>query len=404
MSFTIRPLTSEDVLPLRRVLAGATHTEFAEDQPERIEHCIEFDRTRGVFEGDELVGVAVVLSKEITVPGGVAVPAAGMTALGVMPGYQRQGALATLAGSLVETWRDQAGEPLAIMWASEGSLYGRYGCGELGTDQQVLAIPHAAPFHAGVDTGTAPVRERTREEALPTVKAMYDRVRRTRIGWLRRSDGAWDFHLADEPRFRDGMSSLRFALHPQGYAIYRLLHGFDPRSSLRSEVHVKEIVAETDVARAALYRHLLDLSLGGELRYYAATDDPIVHLLANPRLAVRTRADAVWVRITQVDQALELRHYQSDVDLVLDVDDPVVPWNAGHWRFTVKDGRATVVRTDDEADVTVAITALGSAYLGGVRFSALTGAQKVREHTPGAVAKLSLAFQADHDPYCPELF
>ncbi|PRY44527.1 GNAT family N-acetyltransferase [Umezawaea tangerina] len=397
--FTVRVLTPRDVVSLRRVLASAFLTELDDGRPERVEHVIEFDRTVGVFQDDDLVGVSAVLSREITLPGGAVAPTAALTTAGVRPGYQRKGVLNRLVSTLV----DGIDEAFAILWASEGAIYSRFGCGSLASDLLHLELPHGAPFHAGVDIGEALVREVSRAEALPVLEELYDRVRTSRVGWLGRTGRSWEFHLADDDRYRDGLSAFRFALHPRGYVVYRVRTAWDARGP-KDELHVHELVAETDVAHAALYRHLLDLGLGGEVKHYTSADDPVVHMLADPRSAIRHRNDALWVRLVHVDRALELRHYLSDVDAVVEVLDPLVPRNAGRWHLTVEKGRATVRRTDAAPDATADVAALGSAFLGGTRLTVLARAGRVREHTPGTVAALSTAFLGDHAPHCPELF
>jgi len=376
---------------------------FSRGRPECVEHVLELDRTLGVFHDDEMVGVGAVLTREITLPGGVVASTAAMTAAGVRPGYQRRGALNLLVSSLVDAVRDPDGEAFAILWASDGAIYSRFGCGSLASDLLHVALPHGAEFHAGVDVGDAIVREVGRREALPVLKEVYERVRTSRVGLLGRTDGSWEFHLADENRYRDGLSAFRYALHPRGYAVYRVKTAWDARGP-QDEIHVHELVAETDVAHAALHRHLLDLGLGGEVTHYTSADDPIVHMLANPRAAIRRRNDALWVRLVHLDRALEQRRYPSDVDVVMEVDDPLLPWNAGRWRFTAEKGCATVRRTDDAPDLTADVAALGSAFLGGTRLTVLARAGRVREHTSGSAGALSLAFLAEHSPHCPELF
>jgi predicted acetyltransferase len=169
-------------------------------------------------------------------------------------------------------------------------------------------------------------------------------------------------------------------------------------------VVVRELVAEDDQAHAALYRYLLDLDLVVEVHHDTASDDPVWHLLGNPRLARRRVADSLWVRLVDVDRALVARSYAADVDLVLDVADDRCPWNADRWRFTVRGGEADVRRVTAEPDVVLGVGALGAAFLGGTRLTTLARAQQVRERTPGAVSALSRAFLGDRDPHCPELF
>jgi predicted acetyltransferase len=175
-------------------------------------------------------------------------------------------------------------------------------------------------------------------------------------------------------------------------------------SGPQNELHVRELVCETEQAYADLYRFLLDLDLATGISFFTATDDPILHMVDNPRKVQREIGDALWLRIVDVDRALPLRRYSSDVDSVLELEDSFCPWNSGRWRLSVKGGEATVARTEDPADVSLDIAALGSAYLGGARLSVLRRAHRVVEHTPGHVDALTMAFIGASDPHCPEVF
>ena len=242
-----------------------------------------------------------------------------------------------------------------------------------------------------------------RAEAMSAMRAVYERVAPTRTGFLSRTGATWAHHLADEDHHRGGLSAYRYALHPRGYAVYRIKNGWSDRGP-GDEVTVRELVAEDDRAHAALHRYLLDLDLVAEVHHDTASDDPLWHLLANPPLATRRVADSLWVRLVDLDRALVTRTYPSDVDVVLDVADSRCPWNADRWRFTVEKGEATVRRVTDEPDVALDVSALGAAFLGGTRLSTLARAQYLRELAPGAVDALSRAFLGDRDPHCPELF
>jgi predicted acetyltransferase len=235
------------------------------------------------------------------------------------------------------------------------------------------------------------------------MKSVYDAVRPGRTGWLSRADSNWGYHLSDTERDRGGLTAYRYVVHPQGYAVYRIKADWQERGP-RNELHVREIAARTDEAYAALWRYLLDVDLVGEVKSFTASDDPVTYLLEDVRLALRGRADSLWVRIVDVDRALVQRRYASDVDAVLEVADEFCPWNAGRWRFTVKDGGATVQRVDDEPDVVLDVHSLGAVYLGGTKLTSMARAQRVREVTPGVVNALSHAFSGDRDPHCPEDF
>ncbi|WP_030468187.1 GNAT family N-acetyltransferase [Lentzea aerocolonigenes] len=400
-ALSIRTITESDIPEFQRVMAWAFN-----DDPRGVDSkwlkVIEHDRAHAVLDGDEIIGTAGILTREITVPGGLQAPAGAVTVVTVKPGHRRRG-VATLLMKTQLHGMHESGEPIAILWASEGSIYRRFGYGELATSLNRMTMPTRVAFHPGVPVSGTRIRQVSREEAMPFMREMHDRVRRTRVGWLNRVEATWDVQLADREVDRDGLTAYRYCLHPEGYVVFRVKGGRSPRGP-QDELHVRELVCETEQAYADLYRFLLDTDLTAEISFYTAADDPILHMVDNPRQVSRDLGDALWLRIVDVDRALPLRRYSSDVDSVIEVEDSFCPWNSGRWRFTVKGGEAVVTRTEDPADVSLDAAALGSVFLGGVRLSVLKRAHRVVEHTPGHVDMLTLAFIDTQEPHCPEVF
>ncbi|KJK45910.1 hypothetical protein UK23_24460 [Lentzea aerocolonigenes] len=399
-ALSIRTIDQADLPEFEKVFSWSFLDEPAGEQ--RWMRVLELDRAHAIFDGDEMVGTGGILTRELTVPGGAQVPVGAVTVVGVKPGHRRRGVASLLMKTQLHAMHE-AGEPIGILWASEGAIYRRFGYGELASSLSMMKMPTRMPFHPGVSVSDARIRQVTREEAMPFMREVHDRVRRARIGWLSRVDGTWENHLADAESDRDGLSAYRYCLHPQGYVVFRVKHEWD-NSGPQNELHVRELVCETEQAYVDLYRFLLDVDLATGISYFTNTDDPIVHMVDNPRKVRQELADALWLRIVDVERALPLRRYQSDVDSVIEVADSLCPWNSGRWRLTVKSGEALVTRTDDSADVSLDVAALGSAYLGGVRLSVLRRAHRVVEHTAGHVDALSLAFLGEHEPHCPEVF
>src|SRR6266436_224305 len=122
-------------------------------------------------------------------------------------------------------------------------------------------------------------------------------------------------------------------------------------------------------------------------------DDPLLHLLADPR-RVRSRiTDALWVRLVDVAGALTQRRYACPVDVVIEVADDGCSWNRGRWRLTTAGPpvpgtgtaerfRATCERTTGPADIALPVQALGAAYLGGTRLGPMAAAGLVAELRP----------------------
>ena len=101
-----------------------------------------------------------------------------------------------------------------------------------------------------------------------------------------------------------------------------------------------------------------------------------------------------------VAAALAARTYATDPDVVIEVADEFCAWNAGRYRLA----GGSCTRVDDAPDLALDVSALASAYLGGTTLLTLASAGRVRELTPGAVARASAAFRAEVAPWCPESF
>src|ERR671924_60027 len=92
---------------------------------------IALDELRAYFaalEDGSIVGNAAAVSFRLTVPGGARVSASGITAVGVPPSHRRRGITTAL---MERQLRDtiSRGEPVSVLHASEGGIYGRFGYG-----------------------------------------------------------------------------------------------------------------------------------------------------------------------------------------------------------------------------------------------------------------------------------
>ena len=399
----------------------------------------EFDRTLAAFDdpgsGDTVpVGVTMCYSFQLSVPGREVLPAAGVTFVAVLPTYRRRGVLSSLMRRQLADVRDR-GEPLAILWASEAVIYGRYGYGraswqlgftlrrgEGGLARAASGLAAAAGLAAGAGAGLAAaagsdLRLRIAEPgaALPELAKVYDAVLAGRPGMFGRNDAWWRSVIYDPADWRQGAGPLRCLLAedasgPRGYALYS---GVDTWADSLPEnvLTVRELIAADPAASAKLWTDLLSRDLTSEFRLpRRPVDDPLIYHLADPR---RTRAqliDALWVRIVDLPRALAGRRYSCPVDVVIEVRDEILPSNAGRWRLTTTAEApggglaASCVPASSAADLALDVTELGAAYLGGTRLGALADSGLVAELRPGAVRRLSAALASDPAPWCPAVF
>jgi predicted acetyltransferase len=347
-----------------------------------------------------VVGGAGVFPLDLTVPGGT-VPAAGVTVVGVLPTHRRRGVLRELMRAQLADVHER-GEPLAVLWASEGSIYGRFGYG-LASLCGDMEIPksHAA-FGAPVDWPGS-VRIVGREEALGLFPRVFDRVQQVTPGMFARSREWWDLRILGDTEWRRaGGGELAFAVlehegEPRAYAIYRLNFSYADGVPTGRTV-VIEAMGVDPGSTAAVWRYLLDIdwmvAVEGRL---LPLDHPLFLLLLDPNRMKFRVGDGLWVRPVDVGAALAARSYEGEGELVLEVADPFCEWNEG--RFAL-DGS----RTDAEPDLRLDADALGTVYLGGFTFVDLARAGRVEELRVGALARAQALFRTDLAPWCPEIF
>jgi predicted acetyltransferase len=390
---------------LRDALNAISHYFGQENQledAERFAKWIEPERMHAAFDGDRIIGGAGAFTYRMSVPGGALVPAAGITAVGVLPTHRRRGVLRTLMKEQLDDCRAR-GDYLAYLWASEATIYGRFGYGLASRMGEVSLAKDRARFAMSFEPrGT--VRLVQLEEAARIFPPLYEQVVAQRPGMFIRSKDWWETRkLFDDPARRQGgpknLALLELDGKPAGYAIYNVKQDWVSGFS-KGVVNIVEVVTPTPEAARELWRWLLDFDWTSE---FSANLLPLDHelfmLVAEPRRMQFTVNDGVWVRLIDIGQALSARTY-NDGEIVLDVEDAFMPENAGRWRITP----SGTERTDDAADLRLDVTGLGSVYLGGFTFDALVRGSRAQELTEGAAVRADALFRTNVEPWCPEIF
>jgi predicted acetyltransferase len=409
MGIDVRPAAPEDAEALLRTLFWAFGSHPSDDELHDDLSWIERDRLLGAHDGDRWVASAGAYSFELTVPGGAQVPVAGVTWVGVLPTHRRQGILRRM----MEVQLDDVaarGEAVAVLTASEASIYGRFGYGLAARLAKVSVdttggLPMAAePSAPGSLRLVADVEEQT---ALS--QAVYDRVRRRRVGELSRPPAWWTMVAADRDDWRDGASARFCVVHEvdgevDGFCWYRIKERWD-EGRPRGEVVVVELAADDAEVEAAVLAYLAEIDLTTSVSVLGRpVDDPWALRLADSRRhRVHRVHDHLYVRILDVPAALVARRYEGAGALVLDVTDAFRPHGSGRYRLAVaEDGTATCEPVGDavEPDVALDVSALGSLHLGDVAPSVLAAAGRLRPSSAAALRTADRIFPTATKPFC----
>ncbi|KAB1986154.1 GNAT family N-acetyltransferase [Streptomyces triticiradicis] len=368
----------------------------------------EYDRSLGVWDGENCVGTAGAFSFRVTVPGGASVPAAGVTMVSVAATHRRRGVLTSMMRRQLDDIRTGS-EPLAVLVASEPGIYGRFGYGI--ATSSVSAEIDTARVRLSVPPGTDGVRLRyaVPAEVLDACEAVYARLVPERPGMLARQPGWQRLMLLDPADERNGASPLQCVVAERdgeivGYTRFRVKPEWGPAGH-NGVVTMADLEGLDPAARAALWRFLFDIDLTSTLRTRARpVDDAWQHLVSDIRRCQLRVKDSLHVRLVDVGAALEARTYQAPVDVVFEVEDSFCPWNEGRWRLTGDAKGAVCARTEDAPDLALSVRELGAAYLGGVSLASLAAAGRVRELRGGALAEAATAFASALAPWLPHGF
>jgi predicted acetyltransferase len=330
------------------------------------------------FVQGDMAGTTMSFALELTVPGQVQLPMAGVSYVAVHPLRRRRGVMRALMRSQLDDLHSR-GVPVAGLGASEASIYGRFGYGAATWDSSWRLARGAARGLADRDGGCRLelVDASAARELLP---AVHEQARRSQVGDVRTYPGRWH-DLIGDGRKRGG----HFLLcrdddgRASGYAIYRIER--EERYSAHAAVIVDHLIACTGAAYRSLWAYLADLDLTDWVMASGRPEhEPLRQALADSRQFVVTGVrDHLWVRLIDLPAALSGRRYAAEGSVILDVADPFCPWNEGRWLLEGGPDGAGCRPAGHSAHAGLKLdaAALGSLFLGGTSVAQLAMAGRI---------------------------
>ncbi len=273
------------------------------------------------------------------------VPIAGVGSVAVSPEHRRQGVGEALMRAALREMR-RGGRALSALYAFRGSYYRKLGYGVAEVVHQLAIGPANLPAHSE----RRHVR-RLRAGDRPAVVALYARAAAGGHFALERGADWWARRLWDYPG--DWVVYAGDGGRLEGYLHYEMdtTHG-----AFRLGMTLSEFVAVSPAARRGLVGHLASLADQVNEIHHAAPADGV--WLATLRTAQNLRpgaemgvlldtggvAHGAMLRVTDVKAALEALPVSPRArgEVVLAVEDAVLPQNALAWRVTARAGRLRV--------------------------------------------------------------
>lgn len=399
--FQIRIARESESRAAHAMFRATLHSPPVDDAEwERLKHAYQPERMHAAFEGGAVIGIAKSVDTELVVPGGKQVPTAAVTSIGVRSDRTRRGvATGLIHAQLAEV--AERGMPLAALHASEAVIYGRYGYG-VATQERTFSIDRPrARMRTKATTGRIELHEL--DDATRMMPELYAPHAAARTGMITRPSYLWPMWDAFYRRAKTDI--MRLAVYHgidgvEGYASYRI---HNPWPSVGEAVlSIEDMNVASDEAFRGLWQYLLGVDLVDRIDVACRpVDEPIEPMLADSRAcATKHLGDDLWLRLVDVQAALEARSYRGQGSVVIDVEDTVLADNRGRYLVSAAD----VQRTDEPAGLRLDVDVLAMLYLGAWRPSDLVRAGRIAAADTTAVAAADELFATDRAPWCGTFF
>jgi predicted acetyltransferase len=349
-----------------------------------------------------VVGTSLYYRLRLTVPGGATLDAAWLSMIAVAATHQGQGIWQRLSLQGFGILQDR-GYPILCGVPTQPAVYEILGAGVASYARTYDIEPRFTELRA------KPSRNRAREvdaaQAARLLPRLYDRWCAITPGALSRDDAWWDDILEDRITQRENGSTLNFIVHPDGFLTYRVV-GASPHAFRRpfGTVIVQDFCPVTPEAHTELLAVLVGSKTFDNVVIEVPVDDPLP-LKLKDQLAAKTTgmSDFLWMRIMDVPEVLGARAYSADVDIAIEVADPLSV-AGGRFLLQTRDGVGKCTPHEGPADVQLGLGDLGTIYMGAHRPSELHRAGRITELRPGAIRDLDAALAVERAPYCGTLF
>lgn len=337
---------------------------------------------------------------ELTLPGGVGIPAFAITAVTVAATHRRRGiARAMMEGELRAAVA--VGLPVAVLTVSESSIYQRYGFAPSAPAATWVIDRKRAGFTGPATLGR--VDYVSREQFRELAPKLHDRIRLSSPGEIIPTPMHWDRFAGTLPGSKNA-DALRFVQYRdaagdvQGLVVYTLREHDADYSKTGFDVSL--MMTANDEAYAAMWRYIFEHDLIGDITMpLRSVDEPVRWMLADQRAATVTVIDHQYVRILDVAAALESRAYGSAGRVVFEMTDPL-GIDAGRFALAVDESGRGVVTRDvaDEADATLSTVELSALFIGGTSAQTLVSAGRLSVTSVGVAAQLDAMFLTATEP------
>ncbi len=336
---------------------------------------------------------------------GVGTAIAGVSAVSTLPMYRRRGYLRQVMTTFFRQLHAREEKAIAALYASMAAIYQRYGYAVVTTKHSYRFDPRFLQF-ALAQPVSGTLRE-AGEDEMPLLVDLYRLFREDKMGYVHRGRAMWKAGVFAPPPPGGQLMTVVYeeAGKPLGYLAYAVEPKPGRGSGPGQKIEVRDLVWLNFSAYRAAWDYLARMDLVTEIKWeMVPPDDPLPHLILEPRELHTTAQDGVLARIVDVARGLPQRRYTEEGTLTFEVIDDVCPWNQGCWRAEVSPEGVAVKRTEESPQLVMPVSTLAMLFFNQLSATQTARMQRLSVADGKALPVWDRVMHTMYRPFCADHF
>lgn len=337
---------------------------------------------------------------------GEAIPVAGVNSIGTLPIYRRRGYVRKVHKAHFELLHEKGEQPIAILYASMAAIYQRYGYAVTSTYNTYNVEPRYLQFSfPQVTPGT--FRE-VGDDEFGLLVDLYRRFRADKIGYIHRSRDQWNYDIMNQPPAGGILNKFVYEedSEPLGYVIYTVDHIREagPRRP-NHRIIIRDLIWLTSSAYRAVWEYFASMDLAGYISWRRVPpDDPLPHVLLEPRMLNMTSHDGLMGCIVDVEQSMPKRGYSEEGELTFEIVDELCPWNQGRWKLETSITGSSISRTREGPQLVMPISTMAMLVFGQISASEAARMGRLDVNEDSSLSLWDKVMRTKYRPFCADYF
>ncbi len=340
--------------------------------------------------------------------GGSIIPVAGITWVATHPLFRRRNCLRKVTEAHFRRLHESGGQSVTALQASMASIYQRYGYGVVSTRRGYSVEPQYIKL--ALDLSVKGQLREANDADINSMVDVYNRFAAPRVGLLKRKEGM-ETAPGNITVFKMMPPAVPIKLiysesgKDLGYVIYSIVRDTTGGNPLGQRIMISDMAYLTPSAYQSIWGYFANMDIISRVDWgKAPADDPLPHLLLEPRKLNITAGDGLLGRIVDVERALPQRRYAEEGVLTFEVIDDLCPWNRGGWRLTVTQTGNDIRRFKGPAQITLPVSTLAMLFFGQINATLAASMGRLEAHDPDKLSLWDRILRTTYLPACTDTF